>query len=74
MTVSAPTAQRPTVLFVCTKSGGKSQMAAGLMTRAAGDTVTVTSAGTEPGSALNGCPPSPGRNVTSTSPARSPGR
>ncbi len=45
--------QRPTVLFVCVKNGGKSQMAAGLMRRAAGDTVTVTSAGTRPGTAVN---------------------
>jgi len=54
MTASSPTTQRPTVLFVCVKNDGKSQMAAGLMNRAAGDTVTVTSAGTQPGSAVNG--------------------
>ena len=41
------------VLFVCVKNGGKSQMAAGLMRKIAGDTVTVDSAGTEPGSAIN---------------------
>ncbi len=45
--------QRPTVLFVCVKNGGKSQMAAGLTKKAAGDTVTVTSAGTRPGTAVN---------------------
>ncbi len=45
---------RPTVLFVCVKNGGKSQMAAGLMRRAAGDRVGVTSAGTAPGEAVNG--------------------
>ena len=43
----------PSVLFVCVKNGGKSQMAAGLMRKIAGDTVTVDSAGTEPGSAIN---------------------
>ncbi len=43
----------PSVLFVCVKNGGKSQMAAGLMRAAAGDTVTVTSAGTKPGTAVN---------------------
>lgn len=44
---------RPSVLFVCVKNGGKSQMAAGLMRRLAGDAVTVHSAGTEPGSSVN---------------------
>ena len=43
----------PSVLFVCVKNGGKSQMAAGLMRKIAGGTVTVDSAGTEPGSAIN---------------------
>ena len=43
----------PSVLFVCVKNGGKSQMAAGLMRKIAGDTVTVDSAGTKPGSAIN---------------------
>jgi arsenate-mycothiol transferase len=41
------------VLFVCVKNGGKSQMAAGLMRKIVGDTVTVDSAGTKPGSAIN---------------------
>lgn len=44
---------KPSVLFVCVKNGGKSQMAAGLMRRLAGNTVTVHSAGTTPGSAIN---------------------
>ena len=44
---------RPSVLFVCVKNGGKSQMAAGLLTRRAGDAVQVESAGTKPGSAVN---------------------
>lgn len=43
----------PSVLFVCVKNGGKSQMAAGLMRKAAGDRVAVESAGTSPGSAVN---------------------
>lgn len=43
----------PRVLFVCVKNGGKSQMAAGLMDNIAGDTVSVHSGGTKPGSALN---------------------
>ena len=43
----------PSVLFVCVKNGGKSQMAAGLMTKIAGDTVQVYSAGTKPGTAVN---------------------
>ncbi len=41
------------MLFVCVKNGGKSQMAAGLMRKIAGDRVDVYSAGTSPGSALN---------------------
>lgn len=43
----------PSVLFVCVKNGGKSQMAAALMRHAAGGEIQVFSAGTEPGSALN---------------------
>ncbi|MBO0678297.1 low molecular weight phosphatase family protein [Mycolicibacterium sp. S2-37] len=50
MTTDSP---KPSVLFVCVKNGGKSQMAAGLMRRIAGDTVTVHSAGTKPGTAVN---------------------
>jgi arsenate-mycothiol transferase len=42
------------VLFVCVKNGGKSQMAAGLMRKVAGDSITVDSAGTRPGEAING--------------------
>ena len=44
---------KPSVLFVCVKNGGKSQMAAGLMHKAAGDAVEVHSAGTKPGAAVN---------------------
>ncbi|WP_263310262.1 arsenate-mycothiol transferase ArsC [Brachybacterium atlanticum] len=43
----------PSVLFVCVKNGGKSQMAAALMRHHAGDTVAVHSAGTRPGSSIN---------------------
>lgn len=43
----------PSVLFVCVKNGGKSQMAAGLMGAVAGEFVTITSAGTHPGSKIN---------------------
>ena len=43
----------PSVLFVCVKNGGKSQMAAGLMRQSAGDMVHVDSAGTHPGSSVN---------------------
>ncbi len=44
---------KPGVLFVCVKNGGKSQMAGGLMRHLAGDTVTVYTAGTKPGPSLN---------------------
>jgi len=43
----------PSVLFVCVRNGGKSQMAAGLMRKAAGDRVAVHSAGTNPGQKIN---------------------
>ncbi|MFC7491195.1 MULTISPECIES: low molecular weight phosphatase family protein [unclassified Knoellia] len=45
--------ERPSVLFVCVKNGGKSQMAGALMRLEAGDGVEVHTAGTKPGSALN---------------------
>lgn len=45
--------EKPSVLFVCVKNGGKSQMAAGLMRQVAGDRVDVGSGGTHPGTALN---------------------
>jgi arsenate-mycothiol transferase len=47
------TPDTPSVLFVCVKNAGKSQMAAGLMSKVAGDTVRVYSAGTRPGTAIN---------------------
>ncbi|WP_293696221.1 low molecular weight phosphatase family protein [uncultured Agrococcus sp.] len=43
----------PSVLFVCVKNGGKSQMAAALMRKLTDDAVEVHSAGTAPGTALN---------------------
>lgn len=45
--------KKPSVLFVCSKNGGKSQLAAGLMNQLAYGTVTVYSAGTKPGKSLN---------------------
>jgi arsenate-mycothiol transferase len=47
------TTKTPSVLFVCSKNGGKSQLAAGLMNQIADGTVTVHSAGTRPGKSLN---------------------
>jgi arsenate-mycothiol transferase len=47
------TPRKPAVLFVCSKNGGKSQLAAALMREIAGDSVEVHSAGTKPGAALN---------------------
>jgi len=46
-------AVKPSVLFVCVKNGGKSQMAAALARLHAGDAVDVYSAGTKPGASLN---------------------
>jgi arsenate-mycothiol transferase len=46
-------AAKPSVLFVCAKNAGKSQMAAGLMRQIVGDAVQVYSAGTQPGAAVN---------------------
>lgn len=47
------TDRRPSVLFVCVKNGGKSQMAAALAKLHSQGAVDVYSAGTKPGSALN---------------------
>ncbi|MEX5295643.1 low molecular weight phosphatase family protein [Kocuria sp. CPCC 205268] len=44
---------QPSVLFVCAKNGGKSQMAAALMGKHAAGAVEVHSAGTKPGSTIN---------------------
>lgn len=46
-------AKKPSVLFVCSKNGGKSQLAAALMNQLAAGTVEVHSAGTKPGTSLN---------------------
>ncbi|QPK83416.1 low molecular weight phosphatase family protein [Corynebacterium qintianiae] len=43
----------PSVLFVCVGNGGKSQMAAALAAKQAGDRLRVHSAGTKPGTTLN---------------------
>ena len=43
----------PSVLFVCVGNGGKSQMAAALATKHAGDALEIHSAGTKPGTKLN---------------------
>lgn len=45
--------KKPSVLFVCSKNGGKSQLAAGLMRQLAAGSVDVYSAGTKPGKDLN---------------------
>ncbi|GAA1489316.1 low molecular weight phosphatase family protein [Brachybacterium sacelli] len=50
---SATSARTPSVLFVCVKNGGKSQMAAALLEARARGAVEVHSAGTKPGSAVN---------------------
>jgi arsenate reductase (thioredoxin) len=43
----------PTVLFVCVHNAGRSQMAAGWLTRLAGDRVRVLSAGSAPADTVN---------------------
>lgn len=53
MSMASAEGRRPRVVFVCVKNGGKSQMAAGLMAKAAGDAVQVDSAGTKPGVEVN---------------------
>ena len=45
--------RRPRVLFVCVHNAGRSQMAAALLSRLAGDRVEVLSAGTEPADRLH---------------------
>ena len=45
--------ETPEVLFVCVHNAGRSQMAAGLLQRKAGDRVRVVSAGSEPADQLN---------------------
>lgn len=43
----------PEILFVCVHNAGRSQMAAGLMKKAAGDRVHIRTAGSEPSSEIN---------------------
>ena len=43
----------PSVLFVCVHNAGRSQMAAGLLAKLAGDRVTVRSAGSAPAEEIN---------------------
>ncbi|OBI79815.1 heat-shock protein HtpX [Mycobacterium sp. 1245805.9] len=44
---------KPSVLFVCVHNAGRSQMAAALLSHAAGDRIEVRSAGTEPADQIN---------------------
>lgn len=44
---------KPSILFVCVHNAGRSQMAAGLLAKHAGDRVEVRSAGSAPASAIN---------------------
>jgi arsenate reductase (thioredoxin) len=46
-------ADKPGVLFVCVHNAGRSQMAAALLSRLAGDRIEVRSAGTEPADQIN---------------------
>ncbi|GAA2518713.1 arsenate reductase ArsC [Streptomyces longisporus] len=50
---STPTADRPSVLFVCVHNAGRSQMAAAFLTHLAGDAVEVRSAGSAPADTVN---------------------
>ena len=45
--------ERPAVLFVCVHNAGRSQMAAGLLAKLAGDRVVVRSAGSDPAEQIN---------------------
>ncbi|WP_394214043.1 low molecular weight phosphatase family protein [Brachybacterium vulturis] len=53
MSIRRPASSVPSVLFVCVKNGGKSQMAAALMEARAAGAVEVHSAGTQPGAAIS---------------------
>ncbi len=46
-------ADRPSVLFVCVHNAGRSQMAAALLGRMAGEAIEIRSAGTEPADRIN---------------------
>ena len=47
------TTTKPSVLFVCVHNAGRSQMAAGYLTRLAGDRIDVRSAGSAPADQIN---------------------
>ncbi|HEU5268436.1 MAG TPA: heat-shock protein HtpX, partial [Jatrophihabitans sp.] len=47
------TGRPPTVLFVCVHNAGRSQMAAGWLSRLAGERIDVRSAGSEPADQIN---------------------
>ncbi|MFB7719745.1 arsenate reductase ArsC [Nocardia sp. NPDC056100] len=47
------TSTKPSVLFVCVHNAGRSQMAQGLLTHLAGESIEVRSAGTAPADTLN---------------------
>ena len=51
--VVEPTSRAPQVLFVCTANAGRSQLAAALLRRAAGDRVVVRSAGSLPAAEIH---------------------
>lgn len=44
---------KPSVIFICVSNGGKSQMAAALAEKHAGNKLDIQSAGTNPGTKLN---------------------
>ncbi|HLL62825.1 MAG TPA: arsenate reductase ArsC [Propionibacteriaceae bacterium] len=48
-----PTADKPSVLFVCVHNAGRSQMAAGYLAHLSGGTIEVRSAGSEPADLIN---------------------
>ena len=50
---TAPSGDKPTVLFVCVHNAGRSQMAAGYLQHLAGDRIEVLSAGSQPGNQIN---------------------
>ncbi|MGB9376218.1 MAG: arsenate reductase ArsC [Mycobacteriales bacterium] len=51
--MTGPIGVRPMVLFVCVHNAGRSQMAAGWLSRLAGDRVDVRSAGSQPAADVN---------------------
>ncbi|MBX4168742.1 arsenate-mycothiol transferase ArsC [Rhodococcus sp. DMU2021] len=58
----------PSVLFVCVHNAGRSQMAAGFLSRLAGDRITVRSAGSAPAEEVN--PAAAGRGLDAVRPIR----